>query len=124
MSGDYFGSIGDLEAARATRRAAVQKWGQDTLAEADRALTGGVYTEDWDIFEDFEDEDTVTEVEFVEAPKEDPNLDWIQPVVTPETAPEPVAISDEEPVVVPDDEPVIVEAKAPKATSKRATTSK
>ena len=126
MSGDYFGSIGALEAARAARRKAVQEWGKETLAEADRALTGGVYAEDWDIFEDFEDEDedTADEVEFVEAPKEDPTLDWIQPVVTPATVPEPVAIPDEEPVVVPDEEPVIVEANAPKLTSKRATTSK
>lgn len=138
MSGDYFGSIGALEAARAARRKAVQEWGKETLAEADRALTGGVYAEDWDIFEDFEDEDedTLTEVELVAAPKDDPSLDWSNDDnvdhtavsetadIAPTTPTTPAETEEPKSDVIQNEEPVVVEAKAPKATSKRATTSK
>jgi len=106
--GDYFGDISGLEKARAERRAAVQKWSSEMLAEADRALTGGVYAEDWWAIED---EDVVIEPEVQEAE---------------EVQFEPVAVEDE-PVVEPEPEPVEPEVeapKAPKATSKRATTSK
>ena len=119
MSGDYFGSIGELEAARAQRRASVQKWGRETLEEADRVLAGGVYAEDWDF-----DDDELEEVVFEE-------------VEEPEEAQEPVIVSsdvakdeldggdqkDESPVIETVKEVVVTE-KPVKAPSKRGATSK
>jgi hypothetical protein len=56
---DYFGTPAEVEKARADRRKVVQAWGHEVLAEADRALNGGVYVEDW-YFDD--DEPEVIEV--------------------------------------------------------------
>jgi len=118
MSNSYFGTRAEIDEIKKKRNAEIRAWGKNVLVEADRALFGGNYPEDWDfVIED--DAESDLEEPDVTLPVEEPTLPEVEPtlpVVEPTTEPEvPVVEAKETPKAAP---------KPSKATSKEANTAK